>query len=222
MVPPVTEEALAHRPGAGGRDEDWHTADIVVGGFPCQDISNAGERTGISGDSSSLWRWLCGAIRMVRPLYAIVENVAALLNRGMDTVCGDLAEIGYDAEWHCIPASSVGAPHERDRVWIVAHSAREQAHKQLLRPGQLGDELRRSMDSWKEAARSQDWPAGDDDATRLAEILRKASDAGIHGVVDGVSGKTHRLRGLGNAVIPQIPELIGRAILNAKAECDKP
>lgn len=121
MVQAVAQEALAERPDFGGRDDDWRRADLVVGGFPCQDISNAGQRAGLAGARSSLWRWLCGAIRMVGPKYAIVENVAALLGNGMDAVLGDLAEIGYDTEWHCIPACAVGAPHERDRVWIIAY-----------------------------------------------------------------------------------------------------
>ena len=94
-------------------------ADVICGGFPCQDISAAGDRAGITGERSGLWRDLLRAIRVVRPIYAIVENVAALLGRGMGTVLGDLAEIGQDAEWHCIPARAVGAPHIRDRVWIV-------------------------------------------------------------------------------------------------------
>jgi DNA (cytosine-5)-methyltransferase 1 len=95
-------------------------ADVICGGFPCQDISAAGNRAGLAGERSGLWRELLRAIRVVRPIYAIVENVAALLNRGMGTVLGDLAEIGQDAEWNCIPARAVGAPHIRDRVWIVA------------------------------------------------------------------------------------------------------
>jgi hypothetical protein len=79
-------------------------ADVICGGFPCQDISVAGAGAGLAGERSGLWRELLRAIRVVRPHYAIVENVAALLGRGMGTVLGDLAEIGHDAEWHCIPA----------------------------------------------------------------------------------------------------------------------
>ena len=101
-------------------------ADIICGGFPCQDISTAGNGAGLAGERSGLWRELLRAIRVVRPKFAVVENVAALLSRGMGTVLGDLAEIGYDAEWHCIPASAVGAPHRRDRVWIVADPGSEQ------------------------------------------------------------------------------------------------
>lgn len=97
-------------------------ADFIVGGFPCQDVSLAGRRAGLAGERSGLYRELVRAIRVVRPRHAIVENVAALLSDGMGTVLGDLAESGVDAEWDCVPAFTVGAPHERDRVWIVTHA----------------------------------------------------------------------------------------------------
>lgn len=95
--------------------------DLISGGFPCQDISQAGRGAGIKGERSGLWKEMHRIICEVRPRYVLVENVSALLGRGLGTVLGDLAESGYDAEWDCIPASSVGAPHQRDRVWIVAY-----------------------------------------------------------------------------------------------------
>lgn len=95
-------------------------ADVICGGFPCQDVSLAGKRAGLSGERSGLYRELVRAIRVVRPRYAILENVAALLSDGMGRVLGDLAEGGSDAEWDCVPAETFGAPHERDRVFIVA------------------------------------------------------------------------------------------------------
>ena len=99
--------------------------DVITGGFPCQDISVAGKQAGITGERSGLWGELARIISEVRPRYAIVENVTALLSgdRGgwFGRVLGDLAEIGYDCEWHCIPASELGAHHHRDRVWIIAY-----------------------------------------------------------------------------------------------------
>jgi len=95
--------------------------DILTGGFPCQDISNAGKRVGIQGSRSSLWKYYCKAISEIRPKYAIIENVAALIRRGLNVVLSNLAEIGYDAEWYCISASSVGALHRRERVFIIAY-----------------------------------------------------------------------------------------------------
>jgi DNA (cytosine-5)-methyltransferase 1 len=129
-IDPFCQRVLAkHWPNAE-RFEDvrrvrtFPPADVICGGFPCQDISNAGDRAGISGERSGLWRQLARAIRMVRPKYALVENVAALLGRGMGRVCGDLAARRYDAEWDCIPAAAVGAHHQRDRIWILAYPTR--------------------------------------------------------------------------------------------------
>src|SRR5260221_2745133 len=107
---------------AGRLVRDSIAPDVICGGFPCQDISVAGKGAGLAGERSGLWSEYARIIGEVRPRYVIVENVAALLGRGLDRVLGDLAALGFDAEWHCIPASAVGAPHRRDRVWIVAHS----------------------------------------------------------------------------------------------------
>lgn len=93
----------------------------ITGGFPCQDISNAGKQVGIEGERSGLWKEMHRLIRDLRPDYAIMENVGALVNRGLSTVLGDLASCGYDAEWQCLRASDFGAPHQRERVFIVAY-----------------------------------------------------------------------------------------------------
>ena len=99
---------------------DGIAIDAICGGFPCQDISVAGRRAGIRGERSGLWFEYARLVGELRPRYVIVENVAALLVRGLERVLGTLAALGYDAEWDCIPASAVGAPHIRDRIWIVA------------------------------------------------------------------------------------------------------
>ena len=96
--------------------------DVIAGGFPCQDISCAGKQIGITGKRSGLWKEFRRLINELKPKYAIIENVANLRGNGLITVLQDLWEIGYDAEWHCIPASAFGAPHRRDRIWIVAYS----------------------------------------------------------------------------------------------------
>jgi len=112
--------------------------DIITGGFPCQDISVAGKGAGIDGEQSGLWAELARVIGEVRPRFAVVENVTALLARGLERVTGDLAALGYCCEWHCIPASAVGAPHQRDRVWIVAYSVggpvRDEQQRRECRP----------------------------------------------------------------------------------------
>jgi site-specific DNA-cytosine methylase len=100
---------------------DGIAVDVVCGGWPCQDISLAGKGAGIDGERSGLWSEYARIVGEVRPRYAIMENVSALLGRGMERVLGDLAAIFYDAEGHCIPAASIGAPHLRDRIWIVAY-----------------------------------------------------------------------------------------------------
>lgn len=96
---------------------------VITGGFPCQDISVAGLQKGITEETrSGLFFELMRVIRMVRPQYVVLENVAAILNRGLDIVLKELSEAGYDAEWSVIPASSVGACHQRSRWWLVAYS----------------------------------------------------------------------------------------------------
>ena len=99
-----------------------YSVDLICGGFPCQDISVAGKGAGLAGARSGLWYEFARIIGDIRPRYVLVENVGALLTRGMDSVLGTLSTLGYDAEWHVIPASAVGAPHRRERVWVVAYA----------------------------------------------------------------------------------------------------
>ncbi len=94
---------------------------VIAGGFPCQDISCAGKQRGIEGERSGLWKEYKRLIDELRPDYAIIENVANLRCRGLVTVLQDLWQIGYDVQWHCIPASALGAPHRRDRIWLIAY-----------------------------------------------------------------------------------------------------
>lgn len=115
----LTADALAR---------DGIDVDVICGGFPCQDLSFAGKRAGIEGARSGLWREYARLIGEIRPRYVLVENVPGLLNLGMGAVLGDLAALGYDATWDCIPASAVGAPHRRDRVWIIAHTNSNSKH----------------------------------------------------------------------------------------------
>src|SRR5580765_7038727 len=112
----TTSGTKRQRVGQGGQFIEG-----ICGGFPCQDISVAGKGAGIGGERSGLWSEYRRLVGELRPRYVIVENVSAMLGRGLSTVLGDLAALGYDAEWHCIPASAVGAPHRRDRVWIVGY-----------------------------------------------------------------------------------------------------
>lgn len=101
------------------------SVDILCGGFPCQDLSFAGKGAGLNGGRSGLWREFARIIGEIRPAYVVVENVAALLGRGLGDVLGDLAALGYDAQWDCIPASAMCAPHRRDRIFIVGYAKSE-------------------------------------------------------------------------------------------------
>ena len=93
--------------------------DLLTGGFPCQDISMAGEGIGIKGKRSGLWSEMFRIISDIRPRFVIAENVSAITFRGLDRVLSDLAQIGYNVEWQCISAESVGAWHKRERIWII-------------------------------------------------------------------------------------------------------
>ena len=99
--------------------------DVITGGFPCQDISYAGKGSGIEGERSGHWTHYARLIDEIKPKGAIIENVSALRTRRLDKVLSDLNEIGYDAEWHCITASHLGACHQRDRIWIIAYRSIE-------------------------------------------------------------------------------------------------
>lgn len=99
--------------------EEWRV-DVICGGFPCQDISVAGKGAGLRGERSGLFFEAVRVAALLRPRYLVLENVSALLGRGMGEVLGELAAIGYDAEWHCLPAAAFGAPILRDRAYLVA------------------------------------------------------------------------------------------------------
>jgi DNA (cytosine-5)-methyltransferase 1 len=121
---PIYEDVRTLSADTLRRDGVW-PIDVIAGGFPCQDLSYAGKRAGIEGERSGLWSEFARLIGEVRPRFAIMENVPGLLSAGHGRVLGDLAALGYDAVWDCVPASAVGAPHRRDRVWIVAYAPSE-------------------------------------------------------------------------------------------------
>ena len=215
--------------------------DVICGGFPCQDISSAGAKIGIGGKQSGLWREYARIIGEVRPRYVIVENVAALLHRGLGDVLGDLAALGYDAEWHCIPASAVGAPHRRDRIWIVAYPKKPAADNGSCRPERTSADSgcrdggfagcgsyvadsecgrlqsRNEQRAWAPAiipSAFGRYCRGDDFGApwRIEPRLGR--------VAYGLPNQAHRIEALGNAVVPQIPEIIGRAIMNCMRDGD--
>ena len=184
--------------------------DVITGGFPCQDLSTAGKQEGLDGERSALWWDYHRIISELRPRFAVVENVPNLFNRGIDRVCGSLAEIGYDAEWHVISAADMGAPHLRKRAWLctwpMAHTMREGLE------GHTGDKT----DSY-ECGRLTSGPDGYAAPPSLCNVSRGhhpgwATEPELGRVAYGVPDRVDRLKGLGNAIVPQIAQQIARTL----------
>ena len=212
--------------------------DVIAGGFPCQGISEAGLREGLQDARSGLWYEYARLIGEIRPRFVIVENVSELLRNGMGTVLGNLAALGYDAEWHSIPALAVGADHIRDRVWIIAYpncarleKPEQRGRKQ--RQKKMGEDAPQDHADANGARLSGRMPTGAirEDARAISPWLGFAISAapsfpGLDGAgspvmgrgENGVSNRMDRVHALGNAVVPQIPELIGQAILDSLKE----
>ena len=212
--------------------------DVIAGGFPCQGISEAGLREGLQDPRSGLWREYARIIGEIRPSYVIVENVSELLRDGygMGEVLGDLAKIGYDAEWHSIPALAIGADHIRERIWIIAYpnrSEREPIHQRgrKQRQAQVGKDVAQDHANADRSRLQGGVLTGKigADARNVSAWLGLALSAappfpGLDGAgspvlgrgEDGIPDRVDRMHSLGNAVVPQIPELIGRAILEAE------
>lgn len=267
-INPFCRQVLAkHWPGVPIHDDiqvlsaDWLAEtgawpDVICGGFPCTDISVAGKGAGITGPQSGLWREYARLIGEIRPRFVLVENVAALLGRGLADVLGDLAALGYDAEWHCIPAAAIGAPHRRDRVWIVADAtsggwgvngnvSETRCDTRAGQPSDCGADVANACITRLQSTEQAGWRkpivTSPDVWRAAAQCGWRRAEPGMGGTLDGVSAGAHRypvevepwegdtprtvgrgyadrpsrLRAIGNAVVPQISELIGRAILEA-------
>ena len=167
-------------------DEQAERVDLICGGFPCQDISNAGKRAGIDGAKSGLWAEYARIIRVLSPRFVFIENVAALVNRGLGRVLGDLSALGFDAEWTVVSAADAGAPHERERIFILAHSNKE------YREAWVGS---KDVYHWQgEVSRVGD--------TELPGVWVVPAP-GACGSDDGIPSRVDRLECLGNAVVSQ-------------------
>lgn len=230
---------------------DWagvEPVDMLTGGFPCQDISNAGKRKGITGERSGLWKEYLRAIRSLRPRIILVENVSALTNRGLDVVLGDLSEAGYDAEWFNLRASDVGAPHRRERLFIVAYLSDDMQQRRLDgEPEELTSERRQQAQLTAIPGRYEDVPDADKEPMRKLKFLQRiaigkqTTEPRLGRMADGFSRRlyeggwlpepeevprvTHerkhrkeRLMCLGNAVVPQVAYVIGMAIKETFSE----
>lgn len=238
--------------------------DVICGGFPCQDISDAGKRAGIKdGTRSGLWYEYARIVRELRPRYVVVENVRALVLRGLDVVLGELARAGYDAEWEMLSAAAVGAPHLRERVFLVAWRVDRDTHGMPKRaqpsfsqgPHAEPDRIRAPLANADGRWGRPDTPGGHDtDRTNAGRekadsVLGTVCDGGrartvanpdsewqpderrrpadgrwwatepdVGRVAHGVPARLDRLKALGNAVVPQCAEVIGRRLLAIDAE----
>ena len=198
--------------------------DIITGGFPCQDISVAGLQKGITKETrSGLFYELIRVIRMVRPRYVVLENVAAILNRGLDIVLRELYEAGYDAEWAVISASSLEACHQRSRWWLVAYPNSKRLQGWLP---ELQQKLQETRQPWQKDSLCSTYPDStrtQSDRSGQAESVwtnaffnskeRRTLDPNWQRYVsepclcrgdDGLRGRMDRLKALGNSVVPQV------------------
>lgn len=173
--------------------------DVITGGFPCQDISYAGKGAGLEGDRSSHWFHYLRLIDKIKPKGVIIENVSALRTRGLGVVLQGLHEVGYDAEWHCIPASYFGACHQRDRIWILAYrsGARGKRLVPFQHPGTAGQGRWSGKEDLQQVygnpfGRSNRWP----------EPLLRRMDVPLPRRLD-------RLHQVGNSVYWPIVEALG-------------
>ena len=214
---------------------DWtniERPDVICGGYPCQPFSTAGKRGGAS-DPRHLWPAMFNAICLLRPRYALMENVRGHLSMGFDQVLGDLAKIGYDAEWQVIPAAAVGAPHKRDRVFIVAYpnDARMGTQRRKVQQQKSsGKQKRKIVARYVFGRRGAEMANADSRRREQCEPKTKSvsrfSSSGqrnlaswwqvepnVGRVANGVSDRVDRLTGLGNAIVPQVAELVGSLVV---------
>ena len=215
---PIFDDITTYTPERG-------SADIICGGFPCQDISIAGRKAGIKeGTRSGLFYELMRVIRMVEPRFVILENVSAIVADGLDIVLGELAEAGFDAEWACIPASAVGACHQRDRWWLIAYSNNIRSFGQdLSLPGmRRQDEGRKAGLGNRQVLGSQRWSYRKDWGESLTSDWRlHVSKPCLPRGDDGLSNRVDRVKALGNSVVPQVAAIpLARVLALSKGTLD--
>ena len=212
--------------------------DVITGGFPCQDLSAAGKMAGLDGEQSGLWREMLRIVGEVRPRYVVMENVTMLLIRGIDRILGSLAELGYGAEWHLVQACDVGAPHRRGRIWIVADAdsqgqlqekgTERKVWGRIDHSGEKGERenvanamlTRLQGFAGHECSGEESRPIDEGAIRPVAEgsICDRTTsgwwdiEPDVGRVAHGVPKRMDRLKGLGNALVPQIAEMIALEI----------
>ena len=213
--------------------------DVLCGGFPCQDISHSGKGAGLSGARSGLWRQFARIIDEIRPTWIVIENASALRTRGLGTVLRDLDAVGYVGEWHCVSACAVGAPHQRDRAWIIARRATRRddwiacdacgeawcaicemhVGECSCIPAEQWEALADAMclrtqisDSGQLAAEQEPGRNGTTGGVGFGPAEYWATQPRVDRVSHGTPHRWDRTRCAGNAIVPQIAEVIFRAI----------
>ena len=182
--------------------------DLITGGFPCQDISIAGKGEGIEGSRSGLWSEMHRIISEIRPRYALIENVPMLIHRGLERVLCDLAQIGYDAEWQIVGADDVGAWHRRKRIWIVAYPDGNRLYKDKIQDG-FNNKSIEGVEDWTNYT-SLYFEAFGNRYKSIPNHLRM-----VNGFPNELDKINQRIKGLGNAIVPQVAALIMERIKNA-------
>jgi DNA (cytosine-5)-methyltransferase 1 len=164
--------------------------DVVSGGFPCTDISAAGKGAGIDGEASGMWREMARIIHEVRPRFVFVENSPILTSRGLDRVLGDLAKMGFDAKWGVLGADSVGLPHHRERIWVLATNPSIKFNK-------WGG---KKEIFWKPRIQGEFYSRVDKNEHGLRSIFTP----GLCRTRNGLPGQVDRLKAIGNAQVPRV------------------
>jgi DNA (cytosine-5)-methyltransferase 1 len=228
-IDPFATKVLAkHWPGVPNHGDikrinwgDIVSPDVICGGYPCQPFSTAGKRRG-EEDPRHLWPWVLESISRLRPKYAILENVRGHLSMGGVTVVGELANLGYRSEWRLISAASVGANHRRDRVIIVAYPDSSPGElsleQQIQEPDSHGhgSDLANAYSKRLLEVSSEVFTAERRQSALGGLTLGRwwQSEPNVGRMADGVPGRVDRLRTLGNAVVPQVAEVVGRLVMS--------
>lgn len=184
-----------------GVTNEIKAVDVICGGFPCQDLSSAregsgqGRGKGLDGKKSGLYREFIRIIKQVGPRGFVIENVPNLVNRGLETILGEVADLGYDAEWHIVSAASVGGPHLRKRLFIMGYANSTHPQRGGIPCGvHEKDEDTDGNGGWRP---DKTWPP----------------EPNFPRVANGVPDWSHRVKALGNAVVPKCSEVIGHRLL---------
>lgn len=189
--------------------------DLVCGGFPCQPWSSAGKQLGAE-DDRHLWPAMLEVIKAERPYWVVGENVAGIIRLGLDQVLSDLEGIGYACRTFDIPACAIGADHIRRRVWIVARDT----HRNSQSTSAVNDEAQRlsglAADSYSAQCEGRGISSGvHAEYPDFGDPRWREDQSSMDRTANGIPRQLDRLRAIGNAVVPQIPEIIGRAIMKA-------